>query len=132
MTSRHKRILCHLSVALTLLMFSAGSLWADSIIGSPIQPSTKGDPFILLFDENGNGSISINGGGFVPDPGLIGIDPLSGLTALYYPLPETVVAGDVGVSEPNMPSLLTDGLRFENGLFGFQAVMFYFSDNQDG
>ena len=127
MITRHKHVLWQVSIALALFLLNTGSLWADSITGAG-----QGDPFILIFDENGNGQVSLNGGQFVPDPGLLGVDPLSGILGLYYPLPEGVVPGDVGVSEPNLPSVLSDGLRFENGLFGFNAVMFYFSDNSDG
>ena len=39
-----------------------------------------------------------------------------------------MVEGDVGVQEFTQSGVLSDGLRFENGLFGFPAVMFYFSE----
>src|SRR6516162_3946434 len=100
MITRHKHVLWQVSIALALFLLNTGS--------------GQGDPFILIFDENGNGQVSLNGGQFVPDPGLLGVDPLSGILGLYYPLPEQVVPGDVGVSEPNLPSVLSDGLRFEN------------------
>ncbi len=90
----------------------------------------SGDPFTLWFDENGHGMVDV-GGGPIPDPGLLGIDPLSGMLALYYPLPEAVVEGDVGIWEFGHQSELSDGLRFENGLYGNAAVMFFFSDVGD-
>ena len=93
--------------------------------------ATTNDPFTLWFDEWGRAVISVNGGPGAPNPGLMGVDPLSGIYGLYYPLPEPVVPGDVGVQEFAYTGVLSDGLRFENGLFGFQAVMFYFSDPGD-
>lgn len=90
----------------------------------------SGDPFTLWFDENGHGMVD-SGGGPIPNPGFMGIDPLSGMLALYYPLPEVVVEGDVGIWEFGNQNLLSDGLRFENGLFGHAAVMFFFSDVGD-
>jgi hypothetical protein len=96
-------------------------------IGS-LSPGS-GDPFTLWFDENAHGLISINGGPVMSNPGLLGVEPLSGMIALYYSLPEAVGPGDIGISEATGD--LSDGLRFENGLFGVPAVMFYFSDNSD-
>ena len=89
------------------------------------------DPFILNFDENGHGSINQNNTGWRPDPGFLALDPLSGIVALAYGLPENVVPGDVGVQEFGLTGFLSDGLRFENNLYGFPAVMFYFSDPGD-
>jgi hypothetical protein len=97
---------------------------------SPATPgrSGGGDPFTLWFDEYGNAIVDEGQTGHgVPDPGFLAVDPLSGLTALAYGLPEMVVPGDVGIDEFGT-GVLSDGLRFENNLFGFQAVMFYFSD----
>lgn len=103
-----------------------------SSFAAPVRAGKAGggDPFTLWFDENGNGMVD-TGGGPVDDPGFLGVDPLSGMTALYYPLPEVVVEGDVGIWEFGQQNVLSDGLRFENGLFGFQAVMFFFSDTGD-
>lgn len=83
--------------------------------------------FTLQFDEHGNGLL--NG---APDPGYLAIDPLSGLLALTYNLPNPVGTGDVGVLDPN--GSIGDGIRFENvaNLNGGVTVMFYFSDNADG
>ena len=114
-------------IALCLMLGSA-TLWAGTLPGGPAGP----DPFALYFDENGNGLINVNNTGLVPDPGLLGVDPLSGILGLYYPLPEQVVEGDVGIQEFNQMGVLSDGLRFENGLFGFNAVMFYFSAIEPG
>jgi hypothetical protein len=93
--------------------------------------AVSSDPFTLWFDENLFAMISVNGGPIVFNPGHLGVDPLSGMYALYYPLPEPVVEGDVGVQEFDLLGVRSDGLRFENGLFGYPAVMFYFSGPGD-
>jgi hypothetical protein len=108
----------------------------------PILPG-DGDPFILNFDENGNGSVSVNGGPFVPLHGVLSADPTNGgKLALLYTLPEPVVTGDVlirGASDvtASNPTGLSDGLRFTNpagNIAGTAAgtLMFYYSDNFDG
>ena len=90
-------------------------------------PGGGNDPFILNFDENGAGSISINGGGFVGISGFPMVDPISGMLALAYKLPEPVVTGDVGVFEEGSHKRpFSDGLRFEQ--IGNNFYMFYFSD----
>ena len=90
-----------------------------------------GDPFTIWFDENGNGSISLNGDPAIPNPGLVFTDPLSGINALAYVLPEVVADGDVRIWDDPGATVLSDLLRFENGvtLPGGQVdtVMFYFS-----
>lgn len=113
---------------LLVAVFCAPAFAAPTVAGR----AGGGDPFTLWFDENGNGWVDEGQIGMrVPDPGFLAIDPLSGILALTYGLPEPVVPGDVGVQEFNQMGVLSDGLRFENGLYGFQAVMFYFSDLGD-
>ena len=75
--------------------------------------------FSLSFDEYGNGLLN----GITPDPGIVQIDPQSGLLALSYALPSLVGGGDVGVVQGG--TTLSDGLRFEdiNGV----SFMFFFS-----
>ena len=105
--------------------------------------------FILNFDENGNGSININGAGFVPLQGILAPDPTQtgSPLALMYLLPPQVtpvVNGDVQIFEPNSNSNIeSDRLRFTNGLGVVFAPsgpsadrMYYYSDleasgNQD-
>lgn len=109
-----------------LLVVSAVPMYADSTLAG------AGDPFTIWFDENGNGQISVNGAPIVANPGFLTIDPLSGMNALAYLLPEVVVQGDVRVWEDPAASILSDLMRFENGvvLANGQVVtlMFYFSD----
>jgi hypothetical protein len=79
--------------------------------------------FTLSVDEAGNGLL--NGS---PDQGYLALDPMSGLTALTYNLPNAVGTGDVGITDAN--GNLSDGIRFENvaNLNGGITVMFYFSN----
>jgi hypothetical protein len=75
--------------------------------------------FSLFFDENDNGLLN----GTTPDPGVLMLDPQSGLIALAYALPSLVGSGDVGVTDGGGP--LSDGLRFED--IGGVSFMFFFS-----
>jgi hypothetical protein len=79
--------------------------------------------FTLFVDEAGNGLL--NG---APDQGYLSVDPISGLLALTYNLPNVVGAGDVGILDAN--GQVSDGIRFEvvNGLNNGNSVMYYFSD----
>jgi len=92
------------------------------------------DPFVLNFNENGNGQISINGAPFVSDPGSMTLDPTwSGQYSLTYTLPSLVVAGDVRIWDPGTGNtVLSDVLRFTdaNGdLTGEVAnLMIFYSD----
>jgi len=84
-----------------------------------------GDPFEIWFDENGNGFYCQNGGPNTNDSGYLSVDPISGLNALTYNLPESVALGDVRVWEDSSETSLSDLLRFED--ISGQYVMFYFS-----
>jgi hypothetical protein len=93
-----------------------------------------GDPFEAFFDEDGNGRVSVDGAPFVPMPGVMAVDPASGMLALTYFLPELVISGDVGVFESPEFAQLSDGMRFTNAqgaLTGGLVAdrMIYFSDN---
>ena len=74
--------------------------------------------FTLNFDENGNGNLN----GTTPDPGIVQLDPQSGLLALSYALPQNVGGGDVGVIDGN--GMLSDGLRFED-ISGISYLFFF-------
>ena len=95
--------------------------------------------FTLDFDENGNGSISENGGAFVPLAGVLADDPSQVGTQLVltYFLPQIVGNGDVSVFEfgGEFP-VLSDAIRFTdaNGALtgGTADRMIYYSDNTDG
>ena len=96
------------------------------------------DSFIVNFDENGNGSISTNSAAFVPLQGGLAPDPSQGGSlALMYPLPFTVVPGDVQIFEPNSNSPIeSDGLRFTNNCGGTvfapapAQCMYYYSETE--
>src|SRR5439155_7673844 len=65
------------------------------------------------FDENGNG---FGPGG--PIPGLISIDPLTGLPALRYQLPFPTAPGDVLLVESGSTNVVSDIFRFvQNNLY---------------
>ena len=92
--------------------------------------------FTLNFDENGNGSVSVNGGAFVPTVGVLADDPsqVGFQLVLTYTLPEPVVAGTVQVLEP-VTGGLSDAIRFTSAtgtLTGVADRMIFYSDNTDG
>jgi hypothetical protein len=91
--------------------------------------------FTLDFDENGNGSVSVNNGPFVPSPGVLADDPsqVGFQLVLIYTLPELVVEGDLSVFE--LTGGLSDVVRFTDasgGLRGAGNLLIYYSDNTDG
>ena len=63
-----RKTLYFLGIALALLLVSSVPLWAGSLPGSQVGS----DPFILYFDEFGNGLINQNGTGWVPESGTSG------------------------------------------------------------
>src|SRR2546425_7466800 len=65
------------------------------------------------FDENGNG---MGPGG--PIPGVVSIDPLTGLPALRYQLPFLTAPGDVLLVESGSTNVVSDIFRFvQNNLY---------------
>lgn len=117
--------------AAALLIMGVGQARAGALSGA-------GDPFVLSFDENGNGSISINGGPIAPLPGVLLPDPVTGAMALTYILPVAagfVNTGDVAVNAPGEP--VGDMMRFTNAagtLDGSQTGdrMIYYSNFEPG
>jgi len=120
------------ALAAVSLAFAVGTLRADN--------PGAGDPFTLNFDENGNGSVSQNGGPFVNNPGQILPDPTQAGApgggsppALTYFLPELVTNGEIQVFEPPGFTGVSDVLRFTdaNGNMTGQTAdrMIYYSDN---
>ena len=83
--------------------------------------TTPADPLAVRFDENGNASISVNGGAFTPLVGTLGLDPSvpaggGTLPVLIYNLPQQVISGDVRIFEPTATNaVLSDALRFTTG-----------------
>jgi hypothetical protein len=104
------------------------------------------DPMLVKFDENGNATISVNGGPSMTLVGSLGADPSvpanpGNLLVEIYKLPQQVISGDVRILEPGPGiSPLSDALRFTtlsgdgkgviNGSVtgAGQTVMIYYSD----
>jgi hypothetical protein len=122
---------------MTRLILIAGAIIALVSAAMPAQATPIGgpipglDPFTLTFDENGNGTVCIFGGGCSADAGFIDANGF-----LAYTLPEAVGLGDVAISgNPSEPCTTTancsDGLRFtqlQTGAF----VMEFMSDPGEG
>ena len=95
-----------------------GILALVSLLGLGITQSAHatapgaGDPFVLHFDENGIATVSVNGGPTVPDPFVIAVDPNTGVTALTYILPESIVPGVVDIFDTS--GALSDAISFYN------------------
>jgi hypothetical protein len=103
----------------------------------------SGDPFVLYFDENGNGSVGLSTDGGItfgplsPLTGALLPDPTQGgKPALTYILPELVNYGDVRVWEPGSTSqILSDLMRFTDAAGNLDPAlgqkadrMIYYSD----
>jgi hypothetical protein len=105
---------------------------------SPVQAA-----LILNFDENGNGSISINGGAFTQVIGTLTANPScsslpGGLCLTYILGGQLVNIGEGAISDSSTAFVLGDGLRFTDangslaapGTVGTTTAdrMIYFSD----
>jgi hypothetical protein len=107
-----------LLASLTLALSLAGS------IGS----ARAGITWDFIFDEKGNGMISINGAPYVPNPGFIGLDPTTKMVTLIYALPAFIGAGEVLVKDAD--ATFGDAINFfDTGANGFMA---FYSDVGDG
>lgn len=75
-------------------------------------PSQKPDVMLLNFDENGNGTIALNGGPTTPLIGRLAVDPSNpgGTMVLTYMLPQPVFTGTVEILDPG--GAISDALRF--------------------
>jgi hypothetical protein len=113
-------------------------------ITAPGASALVEDPFLLSFDENGNATISLNGGPARPLRGALLSDPANRTPgaplALIYDLPEPVISGDVSFSEPAPGTGISDWLRFTDstGVISGAAtdpastVMVFYSDLEPG
>jgi hypothetical protein len=88
----------------------------------------------ITVNENGQGTFTNTNGFFSPLPAALLPDPGPGglPAALTYGLlnPPGLVAGDLFVSEPGMPGLISDVIRFNPQQNGGSLV--FYSDNFDG
>ena len=113
-------------------------------ITAPGASAIAEDPFLISFDENGNATISLNGGPATVLRGVLAADPANptpgGPLALTYNLPEPVISGDVSFSEPAPGTGISDWLRFTDatGVISGAAtnpastVMIFYSDLEPG
>jgi len=85
------------------------------------------DTFEMWFDENGNGTASLNGAAALPLAFGVEAEPASGISTLFYVLPAIVGSGDVRIWEDDTKTTLSDLLRFVLD-FG-TAKMYFFSGN---
>jgi hypothetical protein len=130
MVNHLRRLWCVLAPAALALVAISSPVRADVLPGAPPSPD---DPFIFNFDENGHGSISINGGAFQTLNGTLMADPTwAGHMVMTYIFPNggTVGNGDVRILEPT--GGISDVLRFTNSkgdLTGGNADrMIFYSD----
>lgn len=85
----------------------------------------------ITVDENGHGVITGAGPAGLPDPfplpGVLGLEPISGLTTLVYTLPTSVTSGDVFLTEVvGTNNVISDLIRFDG------TKMYFFSDTPPG
>lgn len=105
---------------------------------SALAATTTFGQYRLTVDENGSGTFTV-ATNTRPLPGVLGVDPLSGITTLCYDLTAyeqqlqfTFTSGDVLISEPNGLSY-SDLVRFEqNNPTHPGAFIYFFSDLEPG
>ncbi len=123
-------------VMFVVALFLAGAvtpLQAQGVVGIPTIP----DPWIFNFDEQGNGSLNNNGGGFNANNGFLLPDPsqTGNPFVLTYFLPTPVGNGDVSIFDGSLTGPLDDVIRFTdaNGSLtgGTADRMIYYSDLLD-
>jgi hypothetical protein len=109
------------------------ALITAAFLARPVNAGTmpgSGDPFVLNFDENGNGTVSVNGGPTQTLNGALLPDPSNGgIPALTFLLPQQVVIGDVAIRE-GVGGPIGDLLRFTNAqgsLAGIGDRMIFYS-----
>jgi hypothetical protein len=121
----------------------AAMLCGIAALEARAQPlaGTEGGPslFTLNFDENANGVLNLNGGGWAAHPGITGVvDPNTGISTLLYTVNAAgvVANGDVRIYDDVIGGHISDVLRFTdlNGNMAGQTAdrMFFYSDDMDG
>jgi PEP-CTERM motif len=100
------------------MKYSLKTTLLGGLLSAVMLTPVLGQPFIAV-DEYGNMTI----GGALAAPGVIAVDPISGLPTLSYVLPFPVNPGDVLLIEPGPnTNQVSDVLRFVNNR------LFFFSD----
>ena len=90
-----------------------------------------GATLVYNFDENGNGTLTGLVTNPAPLPASLRLDPVSGMTTLFYDLligTDSFVPGDVRLHDPNDTTIVEDVLRFDPTLGG----VFVFSQTGGG
>lgn len=122
-----------------LLLFVAA--WLGAVVPQARAIFIAGDPtdgssFTFNFDENGNGSISVEGGSFTTLTGTLMPDPTQGgLPVLTYLLPRIVIGGDARIWDDFIGGQLSDVLRFTDAAgtpYTFSADRMIFYSNLPG
>lgn len=121
------------------------SLFVAALLGTAVPQAqaifiagdpTDGSSFTFNFDENGNGSISVDGGAFTNLTGTLMPDPTQGgLPVLTYLLPRIVIGGDVRIWDDFVGGQLSDILRFTDAAgtpYTFSADRMIFYSNLPG
>jgi hypothetical protein len=131
-----------LSAALIGSLAVAVSTDAGAAEAPGLSALTPVGPFLFTFNENGQGTIAINGGPAITLNGVLAVDPSvpagpGQQLALTFMLPEPVVTGDVSFAEPT--GGISDWIRFTDGAgtisgaaTGTGPRMLYYSDFETG
>jgi hypothetical protein len=129
--------------AQTILPCAGSSATSNTPCGSSSSSDSLSisDPFLVTFNENGDATISQNGGPTMTLLGSLITDPTQpvggGAKVLAFTLPEPVITGTVSFTEPG--GGISDWLRFTNaagavngGSSGPGALMLFYSDTESG
>jgi len=113
---------------------------ADVIPSPGLSALVPTGPFIVTFDENGNGTIKVGSGQTITLAGVLIADPSAppgSPLSLTYMLPEPVVTGTVSFTEPS--GVTSDWLRFTDAVgtisgaaTGAGPRMIFYSDIETG
>ena len=115
------------------------STWVPAVVASLVvlAGGSRADAnFVLRFDEDGHGSVSVDGGPATAASFVYGADPTGRVAGnvLTYLLPELVSGGDIRIWEDAAKTILSDVLAFTtiSGPSGSQSVMVFYSLPGDG
>jgi hypothetical protein len=133
-----------ISAAVAAALAALASQANAQVVPAPgLSALNPAGPFLVRFDENGNATISINGGPATTLVGALMADPAApnvagGPLALTFTLPEPVISGDVSFSEVT-GGPASDWLRFTDAAGHISGVatgagprMLFYSDIELG